>query len=298
MIIEKVRLKTADGLTLFGLLHKGKKQSKSVIISVHGMQSNIFKDREWIESEYFVEKGIDYLCFNNRGSEVFTKIKKSTPDFKDKINCGCMWENVCDGVYDIDSSIDLLIDKGYDNIILQGHSLGSVKSVLYYNYLVENNLENKLEKIKGIILLSLVGIKEFLENKEKEGTERRMKFIEEERKNGREPFIELFGFFQTAETFLQFFNKEELNFPRYLDKKYNFHQLNVIRCPLFMRYGNVQEIIPLEVNEIVKIVNKKVQNPNKDISYIDGANHSFKNKEKILAEEIYKFICDKIDIKE
>ena len=40
------------------------------------------------------------------------------------------------------------------------------------------------------------------------------------------------------------------------------------------------------------MINKKITNPNKDISYIKDANHSYEGKEEMLAKEISKFLIN------
>ena len=74
-----------------------------------------------------------------------------------------------------------MLELGYTDIYLQGHSLGCTKIVYTYNKLKN---ENNVKNIKGIMLLSLVDIPdcqkydlgdkyaemmEYAENKEKEG---------------------------------------------------------------------------------------------------------------------------------
>ena len=48
--------------------------------------------------------------------------------------------------YDIVSAIKLMASKGYEKIHLQGHSLGSTKSVYVYNKLLQNNETKILNK--------------------------------------------------------------------------------------------------------------------------------------------------------
>ena len=57
-----------------------------------------------------------------------------------------------------------------------------------------------------------------------------------------------------------------------------------------MRWGNDKELITIDANELVKKLQEKIKNKSKDIGFIDGANHSYKNKENILANELLKFI--------
>ena len=57
-----------------------------------------------------------------------------------------------------------------------------------------------------------------------------------------------------------------------------------------MRWGNVNELITIPAEELVDIVKRKVMNKKVEIDFIDGANHSYKNKENVLAEQIINWI--------
>ena len=49
-----------------------------------------------------------------------------------------------------------------------------------------------------------------------------------------------------------------------------------------------------DAEQLVDIVSNIIENPNKDIDYIDGADHGYTEKEEILAEQIIKFIKNNI----
>ena len=57
-----------------------------------------------------------------------------------------------------------------------------------------------------------------------------------------------------------------------------------------MRWGTDNEMLLQRPEELVDIVNNIIENPNKNIDYVDGANHGYEGKEKELAEQIIDFI--------
>ena len=57
-----------------------------------------------------------------------------------------------------------------------------------------------------------------------------------------------------------------------------------------MRWGNTNEMIEQSAEKIVKMMNEKIKNPNKDINYIDGADHGYYEKEDALANQISEFL--------
>ena len=79
--------------------------------------------------------GIDYFCFNNRGSEIAKYIEKNMDGKKEKRIAGTAYEDVLEGYEDIVGAMLKLKELGYQNIYLQGHSLGCTKIVYTYNEL-------------------------------------------------------------------------------------------------------------------------------------------------------------------
>ena len=57
-----------------------------------------------------------------------------------------------------------------------------------------------------------------------------------------------------------------------------------------MRWGNKNEMILQKADELVTNLNNIITNSEKDIDYIDGANHRYNEKEEILANQIINFI--------
>ena len=83
---------------------------------------------------------------------------------------------------------------------------------------------------------------------------------------------------------------DETNFAKYHDPNYQYEKLNNIDVPIFMRWGNDGELISQDANELVAMLNRKIVNNNKDIGFIDGADHSYHGYEKALARQIIDFV--------
>ncbi len=288
-MLERVYFNTEDEIELVGLLERPKNPTKRVVISVHGMQSNCLKRREDILSKEISNAGVAYFAFNNRGAELMTYTRKTTGE--KILNGGSVYENVLDGYYDIKGAINKMLELGYTDIYLQGHSLGCTKIVYTYNKLKN---ENNVKNIKGIMLLSLVDIPdcqkydlgdkyaemmEYAENKEKEG-----------KLNDLMP-IESFDHPICVRSYLRYFKyNKDIDFARFWDKDYNFKELNNIQIPLFLRWGNVHDLVLQNLSNLIEILKSKIQNEKLDIGYIDGADHGYTGKEETLAKEIISFI--------
>ena len=292
--MELINFMATDGVNLEGILYKASFNiSEKIILSVHGMTSNCFKNRDIEIAKKANEKGIDYFAFNNRGSEIVKYIEKETEGQPAKELAGTAYEDVLEGYEDIVGAIIKLKELGYKNIYLQGHSLGCTKIVYTYNELQEEQENDILECIKGIILLSLIDIPTAIKIYLRENYTSYLRLAEEKEQEGKEMHLmpkESFIHPISVKTFLRYArDNQSINFANYSEDS-NLETLNKIDKPLFMRWGNVNEMILQKADELVSIVSNKLENKNKDIDYIDGADHSYTGKHEILAEQIIKFI--------
>lgn len=292
--MELINFMATDGVKLEGILYKASSNiSEKIILSVHGMTSNCFKKRDIEIAKKANERGIDYFAFNNRGSEIVKYIEKETEGQPAKELAGTAYEDVLEGYEDIVGTIIKLKELGYKNIYLQGHSLGCTKIVYTYNELINNDETEILENIKGVILLSLVDIPMALKVYLRDNFKQYLDYAEKlEHENKiyemmpRESFIHPIS----VKSFLRYArDNKDIDFANY-GKDNELEKLNNIQVPLFMRWGNDNEMIIQQADELSTMVNNIITNENKNIDYIDGANHSYTGKEKELAEQIVEFV--------
>ena len=133
--MEQINFQATDGVLLNGFLYKSKIQTKKVIVAVHGMGSNCFKNRDIAIAQKTIQNGIDYFGFNNRGSELARYLKKTINGKTEKILAGTGYEDALDGYYDVLGAIQKVKELGYTEIYIQGHSLGSTKALYTYKKL-------------------------------------------------------------------------------------------------------------------------------------------------------------------
>lgn len=289
MSTEIIEFYADDGIILNGFINKGKGKTDQVLIEIHGMTSNCFKKREKIIAKNVENIGIDTICFNNRGSDIAKYIK-----YKDgkKVLGGTAYEDVEESYYDINGAIKYALQLGYKKIYLQGHSLGATKIVYTFNKMKKCNNVN-LKYVKGIILLSLVDIPHFCT---KFYTSEQLDYaIKKEQENNILELMPNNSFVHpiSVGTFLKYakYNKD-IDFAKFSEDNYEFEELNCIDVPLFIRWGNNKELIERDAENQVNFMNRKIKNKMKNINYIDGADHSFSNREEILANEICEFLME------
>ena len=291
--MEQIDFLATDGIKLNGFLYKNEEKTDKVILSVHGMSSNCFKERDTVIANYANKNDIDYFCFNNRGSELVKYIRRDIEGRKEKMLGGTTYEDVLEGYEDIVGAILKLKELGYEKIYLQGHSLGCTKIVYTYHELRDEEENDILSSIKGIILLSLVDIPMALKVYLRDKYEKYLELAEEKEKAGKLKDImpkDSFIHPISVKTFLRYArDNQDIDFAKF-GQDTELEYLNQIDAPLFMRWGNDNEMILQKADELVAQVSNCISNAEKDIDYVDGANHSYNGKETILAQQIIDFI--------
>ncbi len=291
MKAETIHFKATDNVKLDGIIYKAEERTKRILISTHGMITNCIKERDEIIAKEIEKIKIDTLVYNNRGHDIMSFIKKQNGE---ETIGGTAFEDVEECTNDIEGAITFCLEKGYKEIYLMGHSLGSTKTVYTYNKLIENNQKTILEKIKGIILLSLIDIptvlRIYLNTRYPEMLTYAKNMEREKMENILMPET-AFLYPISVKTFLKYARDyENINFARFSEKQYEFKELNKIKVPLMLRWGNIKEMILQKPEELCNNLKEKISNKQLDIGYIDGANHSYRGKEEILAKEIKNFL--------
>lgn len=287
MKLELIEFNAIDGVKLNGYINRETNNNKKLLIEIHGMTSNCFKDREKIIANEIERLGFDTICINTRGSEISRYIKYE--DGKKEL-AGTAYEDVEDSYYDILGVLKYAIELGYTSIYLQGHSLGATKVI--YTYLKMKEL-NRIETqyIKGILLLSLVDLPYIFDTY---SDKKFVKYAEEKESNGDNLSLmpsEAFIHPISVKTYLRYtkYNKN-INFAQFSKKNYDFLEINKIDIPIFMRWGDTKELIKDSANKQVELMSAKIKNTKKDIGYIAGADHTYTNKEIELANQIAIFL--------
>ena len=294
MDIKTIFCNATDGIKLSGLIYKANISTKKIVISVHGMATNCLKIRDEKIAEKLNQINIDLLVFNNRGHDLINYISKEIDGKKQKVLSGTSYEEISECYYDIIGIINYVISLGYEEIYLMGHSLGCTKTIYTYNKLLEENKRTIINKIRGIILLSLVDIPTTLQFYLKDNFGVMVTYAKNMKKENMENSLmpkESFIHPISVKTFLRYaIDNKDIDFARFSEKDYDFKEINNIKVPLFMRWGNDRELILQKTEELCENLKTKITNANLDIGFIDKANHSYSEKEEILANQIKEFL--------
>lgn len=271
---------TSDGL-LLPMVHFESERKDICVICIHGMCGTIvdnFFATVW--GKLLSEKNIGFIYEHNRGHSIENDIVMKDGSFK---RCGCMYELFEDCIYDIDLAIETAKDKGYKRIILLGHSYGCNK-VIYYFY-------KKHPNILGIILASapdMVGSHQLLqkdyqdllrEAKENIDNNEPMKLLHK--------MIEDYMYMSSG-TYYNWYNENSNlnNLPVIVNPKH-WNQFETIDVPILTFSGSKEEDYYLHLDLLRE---KALSCKNFEYQIIKDASHTYKSKEKEIAELIYKWI--------
>ena len=129
-----VRFEATDGAMLSGLLYEPRRRTKSIVVWLHGTGgASVFDSRRTnaLAAE-FLERGLAYFPFNNRGAHVVRRVGGGLG--------GSAHELIKDCVHDIDGALRELRRRGYTDVTLAGHSTGANKVAVYDHYKPRNRV--------------------------------------------------------------------------------------------------------------------------------------------------------------
>lgn len=271
---------TVDGLML-PMVHFESKVKDICVICIHGMCGTIVDNYfATVWGKVLSEKNIGFIYEHNRGHSIENDIVMMDGSFK---RYGCMYEIFEDCIYDIDLAIQTAKDKGYKRIILLGHSYGCNK-VIYYYY-------KKHPNILGIILASapdMISSHLLLEPDYKE-------LLSEAKKNidNSEPtkllhkMIEDYMYMSSL-TYYNWYNENSNldNLP-VISNKEHWEQFETIDVPILTFSGSNEE----DYYQHLDLLKDRALNcKNFEYKIIDNTGHTYKNKEKEIANFIFNWI--------
>ncbi len=271
---------TVDGLML-PMVHFESKVKDICVICIHGMCGTIVDNYfATVWGKVLSEKNIGFIYEHNRGHSIENDIVMMDGSFK---RYGCMYEVFEDCIYDIDLAIQTAKDKGYKRIILLGHSYGCNK-VIYYYY-------KKHPNILGIILASapdMISSHLLLEPDYKE-------LLSEAKKNidNSEPtkllhkMIEDYMYMSSL-TYYNWYNENSNldNLP-VISNKEHWEQFETIDVPILTFSGSNEE----DYYQHLDLLKDRALNcKNFEYKIIDNTGHTYKNKEKEIANFIFNWI--------
>jgi len=284
LTLEKVS--TTDGYSLHGLLFEPKKQSKTIIIHMHGSAGNCYQSNFYPYLFKMANQlNIAFLSTNSRGTGVYDVEKGAKYR-------GAAIEIFEECLLDIDAWIEFALNKGYDDIILESHSFGTNKTQFYIL-----NGKHK-DKIKALILLGFTdsygGQLEYLKTvniKNDEVLKKAKQLISENKPFKLLPYwlINWGELPQSAQSYYNFMSPgSELSKILPFGEKKKLSNFRRIKKPILGIVGDRNECTVIPPKTAVDLLNK--ENTYAKCFMVKNCNHLYEGKEEELITIIKSFI--------
>jgi alpha-beta hydrolase superfamily lysophospholipase len=293
---ELVRTFTEDGLELQGLFCPpiAANTNGIVLLHIHGFTGNFYEPRfvDYI-AERVVKRGYAFLTVNTRGHDYLSGFIRKTDSGLTYVRIGGAYDLLEDCIFDIKAWIDFLQGRGYSRVILEGESLGTLKTVFYQH-------QTQDERVRGIVLISPVdhiGLQRIaIGDKHDEAINIARQMIEHGKSDELMPkaYCPLWQFSISAKTYINAFgpNTKSGIFNLH-DPNARFEELLTIKCPILVTYGTVREaVVDNKVEEALSIIEQRaISSKRCDTTIIRDAPHDYLGQEEELSEAIGKWIA-------
>ena len=283
---------TQDGLRLMGVHYEGK---DVCIVAIHGMAGNFIENYFATKlGERLSAEGYGFIYGHNRGyshvNDIATKPLNTDDNGWDYTRVGQVYELFEDSPKDVAVWVEKAQKLGYKKIILLGHSLGCNK-VIYYLY------KNLGVEVAGVVLVSppdMVGSVEI-----EKYSENHNKFLMQARElvQAGKPREVLDGkiwdwYEISAQTYLSLFERSGPadNLP-VLRNPDEFEQLASIKQPILGIMGEHDDIEIRNLKDDIELIKSKATASSDFIvQFVEGANHSYENRENELASVVVNWL--------
>ncbi len=277
---EIINFFTSDGLQLYGFWNCVR--SKVGIIYLHGMTGNFYwKDFVSLLSDIAAKNKIGLLSFGNRGAGVISKFH--TRQGKGK-TFGTNLERFENCIMDIDASVSFMKKRGFKKIFLVGHSTGCQKAAYYM-------AKKNDKRVAGIILLAPADdfniAKRDYGSKVKKLLQLSKKMIAAGKGDDLMPKYSK-GIPYSAQrlnSVLDLKRPEARIFNYDLDLEF----VRKIRVPMFAVFGSREEYAIIKPKEMLEKIKSAARAPCETL-LVNGANHSFKGKEKKVSDAVVNWV--------
>lgn len=281
-----LKVATDDNLVLHGLFYEPETDSKGAILYIHGMAGNFYESKFLdVMAKVLTDAGWSFLTVNTRGHDFISEILVDGKKEGYK-RIGNSYEMFEECVLDIKAWIDWLAERGVENIILEGHSLGGPKVVHYL-------AETQDSRVKRLILMSpadMVGLAEQEDYHQKLLSE--AKVLVEKGEGKKILSRQLWDYYPlSANTYLNFFTKDNpIDVFNTFDKD-KPSSLAKISIPILAFFGEKDDSVILPIVEVLNIIKSKAINaPIFDTEIIGNAPHSYFGAEEDMVRIILNWI--------
>lgn len=284
-----IQVTTNDQLKLNGLCKVGDK-TKPAVIMIHGFTSDFYSHKFYhLISQELETQGNAVILAQTRGTGIITEFLKTDGSGE---YIGSYYEKIEEAHLDITAFIKFLFDEGYSEIILAGHSLGTIKAV---RYLFEGEYK---DKIKKLILLAPFDKNAFMEVKAPNNWHKFVEIAKQKITDGKGkefvPVPEYEDFAMSYQTFYSWYMQDDLSCMwDFYRKDYDFPAIKKINIPTKVIIGSKDEYLSYAgfgttTESCMEIIKKNIKDCETVI--IEGSEHCYGGFEDQIADEVANFV--------
>jgi len=284
---QLIQVATSDGLYLHGFYAPS--ESKQVaVLHIHGFEGN-FYENTFVHAliEEMEQKHIGFISANTRGNGKETDFNTVDSQYR---TVGARYELIEEAHLDITAWLKFLIKEGYKDIVLMGHSLGTMKAV---RYLFEGELADRVSKL---ILLAPFDKKGYLTVKGMADIHELLSEAQAKVDAGQGDERVTTDFEETGmsyKTFVSWYSQDDIGrMFEFCTPNYDFPILKQIPVPTKIIVGSKDEyLFPTNPDHPELAMRMLLDHiPNSEGILIPDAVHSFKPHEANMAREVSKFV--------
>ena len=284
---QLVKTRTSDNIYLSGLFVEGD-TAKPAVVYLHGFEGDFYSHKFIIDiANTFDSNKFTLLSVQTRGTGGKTWFLDKEGNAK---YIGSHFELLEEAFLDIDAWVKFLVEKGYENIIIAGHSLGTIKVI---RYLFEGELKDMIKKL----VLMCPFDKNGQENLVTRGKWRTyLNLAKKKIDQGKGTRYILKGWEEvnmSYQTFYSWYQEDDLgSMFDFYRPDYDFPVLNRISIPVHILVGTKDEFFhrtnPDNPQEAMDILLKNLKHGSGKL--IENAKHSFGGYEEKLVNSILDFL--------
>jgi pimeloyl-ACP methyl ester carboxylesterase len=286
---ELVRLQASDGVELVGILaESGEEGRGEVVLHVHGYAGTFYENR-FVSTigQALNARGVAMLAVNNRGHDYVADNIRGMGSDTESVRGGAAYDLFEDTLLDMDACVEFLIERGYETIWLQGHSLGTLRVVHYLN-------ERGLASARGVVLVSppdMFGIFDARTDGESDDVMAEARELVE---SGRGGTLLAAGrdIPVTAASLVSLYGNPSVTdiFPVRLGDEGDYRLIENLDLPALVTMGDTDEAVTIEPGRAAELVAAHLGDSATAV-VVRGANHVYWGHEGELAEAIAEFVA-------
>ncbi|KXK10420.1 MAG: Alpha/beta hydrolase family protein [Microgenomates bacterium OLB23] len=277
---------TEDELILQGLLYEPDNKADKLILHIHGMGGNFYENR-FLDamSQAYTDNDWALLVPNTRGHDIIADFPLAGETEKYK-RIGNSLEIFEECLLDLKAWIMFAEERGYKDIVLQGHSLGAVK-VAYYQAKTND------KRISKLILASppdMVGLAEDDKNHQKHMVLSKS-MVQEGKGDTFLPDLLWDWYWLSAKTYLDFGERgNEIDVFNTYDKQAQ-SILSEISIPVLAFLGGKDDAAIMPIADALEVIkNKATACSQFDTHIVEDAPHSYFGHEEEVADLVMKWL--------